>query len=67
MASKSNNYSKYSNVYSNLVKILLLWQLLIKMTNRSLSKLKAKHLIEITRKLNKKSPMYFYTIYIKEL
>ena len=67
MTSKSNNYSKYSNVYSNLVKILLLWKLLVKMTNRSLSKLKAKYLMEITRELNKKSPMYFYTIYIKEL
>ena len=66
MTSKSNNYSKYSNVYSNLVKILLLWKLLVKMTNRSLSKLKAKYLMEITRELNKKSPMYFYTIYIKE-
>ena len=66
MASKSSNYSKYSNVYSNLVKILLLWQLLVKMTNRSLSKLKAKYLIEIIRELNKKSLMYIYTIYIKE-
>ena len=66
MASKSSNYSKYSNVYSNLVKILLLWQLLVKMTNRPLSKLKAKYLIEIIRELNKKFLMYIYTIYIKE-
>ena len=39
----------------------VLWKPLVKISNKLLSKLK--YLIEITRKLNKKFLMYFYTIY----
>ena len=42
---------------------VVLWQLLTKTVNNKLSNLISKNLIRIIRELNKKSLIYFYTIY----
>ena len=41
---------------------ILLWQLLTKIVNNILSSLTSENLMEITRELDKKFPIYYFTI-----